>query len=72
MNTTQLSEIAKLSLSERIQLVEDIWDTIAAESERVPISAEQRAMLDERLDDQEANPGVGLPWPEVRARVLAV
>jgi putative addiction module component (TIGR02574 family) len=70
MATISLSDILKLSVSERIQLVEDIWDSIAAEKEAPPLTPEQREELDRRLDDAEANPGVGRPWEEVKARLL--
>lgn len=70
MATNPLPEILKLSVAERIQLVEDIWDSIAAEPEALSLSEEQRRELDRRLADQEANPGVGRPWAEVKARLL--
>ena len=68
--TNPLPELLKLSVAERIQLVEDIWDSIAAEPDAVPLSDELREELDRRLADQAANPGVGKPWSEVKARLL--
>ncbi|HEX8317746.1 addiction module protein [Longimicrobium sp.] len=65
-----LPELLKLSVAERIQLVEDIWDSIAAEASAVALSDEMREELDRRLDDQEANPSLGHSWPEVKARLL--
>jgi putative addiction module component (TIGR02574 family) len=70
MDTNPLSEILKLSVSERIQLVEDIWDSIAAETNTLPLTDAERAELDRRLADAEANPGVGTPWGDVKARLL--
>lgn len=64
------SEILKLSVAERIQLVEDIWDSIAAEPESVPLTPEQIAELDRRLADAEASPATGKSWAEVKARLL--
>jgi putative addiction module component (TIGR02574 family) len=37
--------------------------------EDIPVAAEQRALLDARLADLEANPGNQRPWPEVKARL---
>ena len=65
-----LPEILKLSVAERIQLVQDIWDSVAAEPASVPVTEPQREELDRRLADADARPGVGAPWPEVRARLL--
>ena len=70
MMTNPLPELLKLSVAERIQLVEDIWDSIAAEPQAVEISTELRDELDRRLEEQVANPGVGRPWSEVKARLL--
>jgi putative addiction module component (TIGR02574 family) len=70
MATNPLPEILKLSVAERIQLVEDIWDSIAAEPDAFPLTEEQRAELDRRIADAEVNPGIGTPWSEVKARLL--
>jgi putative addiction module component (TIGR02574 family) len=70
METNLLSEILKLSVAERIQLVEDIWDSIAAEPGALALTEEQCHELDRRLADQEANPGIGRSWAEVKVRLL--
>ena len=58
-----------LSISERIQLVEDLWDSIAASAEEVPLTDAHREELDRRLDEFEHNPGSGRSWPDVRADI---
>jgi putative addiction module component (TIGR02574 family) len=68
--TDPISDILRLSVAERIQLVEDIWDSIAVEPDALTLSDEQREELDRRLADQEANPGVGRAWSEVKTRLL--
>jgi putative addiction module component (TIGR02574 family) len=70
-NQDPISDILKLSVAERIQLVEDIWDSIAAESDALELSPEQCDELDRRLADQETNPADGRSWSEVKARLLA-
>ena len=69
MITASLPEIAQLSAAERIQLVEDIWDTIAAEPEAVALTEAQKQELDRRLDDYHADPQAGSSWQEVRLRI---
>lgn len=61
----------RLPIPDRLQLVEDIWDSIAqdATTETLPLSDDEKAMLDERLAELEANPGAGRPWPDVRASI---
>jgi putative addiction module component (TIGR02574 family) len=72
MATDPAFDYRRLSIAERLQLVEDIWDSIAADAgpESLPVPEEDKALLDERLADQEANPGTGAPWPEVRSRIV--
>jgi putative addiction module component (TIGR02574 family) len=63
------ADVLSLSVSERIQLVEDIWDTIAEVPEAVDLSDEQKAELDRRLDAYHRNPDEGSPWGMVRDRI---
>ncbi|CAA9337693.1 MAG: hypothetical protein AVDCRST_MAG68-3449 [uncultured Gemmatimonadetes bacterium] len=70
MDNIPLSEILKLSVAERLQLIESIWDSIAAEPDAVPLTDEVREELDRRLAEAAANPGVGRSWAEVKAGLL--
>jgi putative addiction module component (TIGR02574 family) len=58
-----------LNVPERIQLVEDIWDTIAEVPEAVALTDEQKVDLDRRLDAYHQNPGEGSPWGMVWERI---
>ena len=53
------SKLRALPIDERIKLVEDLWDSIVADQQALPLTPEQRAELDRRLDAYEAdrNPG---------------
>ena len=61
--------IDQLSIPERILLVEEIWDSIAATPDEVPLSDAQRVELDRRLAAYEADPQAGSNWEEVKARL---
>lgn len=63
--------IDKLSVAQRILLVEEIWDSIAAEQEQPPLSDAQKQDLERRLAAHDANPQAGSSWPEVKARHLS-
>jgi putative addiction module component (TIGR02574 family) len=65
----RLSEITALSLNERIELVQAIWDSIAAETERIELTERQRVELDRRLADLDARPDDVLTWEEIKTRV---
>jgi putative addiction module component (TIGR02574 family) len=65
---TELTEQAKkLSISDRILLVEEIWDTIAEENEAFELTDAQRTELDRRLELARTNPGQGRTWDEIKA-----
>ena len=70
MRAFPVEEILELPVTERLRLVELIWDSIAAVPEAVPVSDELKAELDRRLKEFETNPEAGLPWEEVRERIL--
>ena len=68
---TATAEYMKLSVSERIQLVEDIWDSIAAEApDTVGLSQIQRAELHRRVAAHRADPSTAVPWEQVRSKLF--
>ena len=54
-------KICDLTLEERLKLVEDIWDSIAAEQEALPLTSEQRQELDRRLERYRVDGDRGAP-----------
>ena len=60
-----------LSIPERIQLVEDIWDTIAVQADTLELTDEEKKIIDERLEAYHRNPKLGSPWNEVFGRIVA-
>ncbi len=66
-----LSEVLNLPLEERLRLVESIWDSIAQFPEALELTEAQRLELDRRLESYEADPSAGVPWAELKARLLA-
>jgi putative addiction module component (TIGR02574 family) len=67
--STELSDILQMSVAERIQLVEDIWDSIAASPESIPVTDAQKAELDRRLQAHAQNPDEGISWGELKEKV---
>jgi putative addiction module component (TIGR02574 family) len=71
MSQTPEHSYRNLPISERIQLVEDIWDSIADEtSGGLPLSPEQRAELHRRRAEHEDDPSSGVPWEQIRAELF--
>lgn len=70
MNSLGL-DFRTLSIAERIQLVEDIWDSIAADApESVGLTNAQRDEVRRRFTAHDADPGSAVPWDSVRAELF--
>jgi len=69
--TALRDEILKLSVVERLQLVEEIWDSLTEEASDMPLSDELKRELDRRLALHRANPESAIPWEQVRAELEA-
>jgi putative addiction module component (TIGR02574 family) len=67
--THMMQDILKLSIPERIQMVEAIWDSIEDKGEQLGVSSETIQLLDERLDAHVKNPSEGSTWNDVKARI---
>lgn len=71
MHTPVATEYLKLSVSERLQLVEDIWDSIAAEApDTVGLSQAQKTELYRRVAAHRVDPSTAVPWEQVRAKLF--
>lgn len=67
-----LSQILKLSVSERLLLVEAIWDSIVDEKENKSdynLSQEQIKFLEEEIENYSKNPSEGGTWQEIKNRI---
>jgi len=59
----------KLPLAERTQLIEDLWDSIAADAERLPLPESHREELARRRAAFHDDPGRVAPWEQARDRL---
>jgi putative addiction module component (TIGR02574 family) len=65
-----LADLLELTPAERIQLAEDLWDSVSASPETMPgLTATQLAEIERRLAEQSRDPSTSIPWEEVRARL---
>lgn len=62
-------DISEISIAERIQLVEDLWDSILEQQEELPLSEAQQQELDRRLENYKKNHTSGSSWEEVKQRL---
>ncbi|MHB1426777.1 MAG: addiction module protein [Gemmataceae bacterium] len=66
--TLQQFGIDKLSVIERLELIEKIWDSLPEQVTPTEVPAWHLALLAERRAQAEAQPGLGKPWREVLAQ----
>jgi len=60
----------RLTLDERLVLVHEIWDSIADEVGKRPLSDAERDELSRRLDAHESAPETAIDWETVKADIL--
>ncbi len=61
-------DLARLSRDEQYDLLDQLWEALGRDPKALPLDAAQRAELDRRLDELEAEGPVGLSWDEVVAQ----
>ncbi|MEH2382797.1 MAG: addiction module protein [Nostoc sp.] len=65
----EFTQIFELTLSEKLQLVEDLWDSIAQVPEQIPVLDWQKEELAKRKAIYLQNPDSGSSWEEVNERI---
>ena len=64
-----IEEILNLSIKKRLELIEEIWDSIESNPEAVPLTSAQRRELDRRKREHRSDPSAAKPWSEVHDRL---
>lgn len=62
-------DFSKLSVQEKLELIEQLWESITPDQRKLPPTPAQKAELDARLDDFERDPSGGIPWDEVKKQI---
>jgi putative addiction module component (TIGR02574 family) len=68
--TTALQELETLSIAERVQIVEDLWDSIARSNANLPVPQWQKDELARRKERYLRSPDSGETWDQVRQSIL--
>lgn len=71
MSADLRDELLKLPVAERLELVQELWDSIAVDCERepFPLTEAQREELSRRARELEAHPERAISWKEARERL---
>jgi len=62
-------DVTQLSPEERLNLIEELWDSLTAEQANIPLTESQAAEIDRRLADMDQDTTLGIPWESVLARI---
>ncbi len=71
MSTIDFAQLRRLSVEERLQLVQDLWDSIAEDTPDLPLTDEQQLEIDRRIADHERDPSKAIPWDEAWEQLKA-
>jgi putative addiction module component (TIGR02574 family) len=66
-----ISSWQELNIEERLALAQQIWDSVAADLEKQPLTPAQRAELERRIAAADANPDEGVAWEVIRSQARA-
>lgn len=66
---TEFTQVFELTLSEKLQLLEDLWDSIASEPDQIPVLDWQKEELARRKAAHLQNPGSGSSWEAAKERI---
>jgi putative addiction module component (TIGR02574 family) len=61
----------QLSVEDRLTLAQQLWDSVAEEVKRLPLTRAQQQEVDRRLAAHRANPHAAIPWEQVEAEARA-
>jgi len=70
-NTLHDLGIDRLSVDDRITLVQDIWDSVARDNSTPTLDETMRAELDRRLAEIDTSPDAGTGWETIKREAQA-
>jgi putative addiction module component (TIGR02574 family) len=72
MAAPDVKKLLELDVETRLALAQQLWDSIVDDpgnASRLPLDATDKAVLDERLDDDDRDPSAAIPWAEAKNRL---
>ena len=71
MSKFSAADVLQLPVADLLQLVEEIWSSIAEPPEALELTDAEKRLIDERLEARRQNPDAGSSWREVFARITS-
>jgi putative addiction module component (TIGR02574 family) len=69
MGAFDLQSLLSLSIAQRIELVETLWDSVAVEAQTLPLQEQERLEIELRLSEHKANPEDTVSWDRVKSEL---
>lgn len=69
MSNPHVDELRRLPIAERLEAIEELWESLEDEGALFPLSDQERSELDARIAEDEADSEPGTSWPELRGRL---
>jgi putative addiction module component (TIGR02574 family) len=70
MNSLLSEQILPLTIPEKLQLIEDIWDSVVMDADQIPLTQSQKQELDRRLASYQNIDNEGESWEVVKRRII--
>lgn len=70
MILASIPEVTRLTPEEKLQLVSELWDELAAKPVNVPVSREQIAELDRRMTEYHRDPSRVTSWEAIQKKIF--
>jgi putative addiction module component (TIGR02574 family) len=71
MNKALLDELMQLTPAERLELAQELWDSVPDETDDFELTPEQKTELDRRMAEHERDPSRAIPLEEFLSRLRA-
>jgi putative addiction module component (TIGR02574 family) len=71
MKLKELPQVMALSTAEKLELIDELWESIAPREDAGDISDEEKKLLDERWERYQANPDSALTMEQLKAAVAS-
>jgi putative addiction module component (TIGR02574 family) len=62
-------DINKLTPEERLDLIEELWDSLSSDPAKIPLTDAQVKELDRRVVEMDGHDSLGIPWETVLAKI---
>jgi putative addiction module component (TIGR02574 family) len=62
-------DLLSLSVEDRLQLVDQLWESIRQQPDSLPLTKEQKAELERRLEEHQRDPEAAVSWPAVMEKI---